>query len=334
MIKLKNFLKLHSLLFYSALIFLVVFSTKSFAAGNNLSWNTWLQNLRTEAISQGIQPELFDAVFFQMTPDPSVLSFNKHQPEKRLTFMQYRKTRIDPFRIKLGRSKYERYQDLLQSIGYSYGVDPCFITALWGMETSYGNYLGHFSVPRSLATLAYATSRADYFHNELLIALHILSEGHVSLDKFKGEWAGASGQPQFMPSSWQKYAVDYDGDGHKNIWTSYSDAFASIANYLKMNGWHQNQPWGLEVQVPATVSEDMMVLDHQMPISKWLQMGVRPTDESKLPANYSMLASVIRPTGGPTFMVFNNFKVIMKYNNSIFYAASIGYLADNICNLD
>src|SRR5204862_3055846 len=133
-------------------------------------------------------------------------------------------------RIRLGQSEFRKYHDLLTEVGNNFGVDPCFITSFWGMETSYGRYLGTFPVIKALATLAYDKRRSQTFRKELLLALHILQEGHVSPDKFVGEWAGASGQPQFLPSSWRKYAVDYDHDGRKNIWTSYPDAFASIAN--------------------------------------------------------------------------------------------------------
>jgi membrane-bound lytic murein transglycosylase B len=295
-------------------------------------WAQWVQDLRQEAMGQGIKPGIFDTAFAGVTPNQTVLHLDKHQPEKRLTFLQYRTTRIDPLRIKLGRIEYKRYQALMGNIGHDYGVDPCFITAFWGIETSYGHYLGHFPVVRALATLAYDNRRSDYFRKELLIALHILNEGHVSLDKFKGEWAGASGQPQFMPSSWQRYAVDYEGDGRRNIWTSYPDAFASIANYLHLNGWLPRQPWAVQVSLPTNFNDDWLGLRIAKPVSEWLRLGVTIVNSQRLPPDQDLLASIVRPEGGPDFMVFNNFKVLLKYNNSIFYAASVGYLADKICS--
>jgi len=161
-----------------------------------------------------------------------------------------------------------------------------------------------------------------------LLALQILNEGHITPDKFKGEWAGASGQPQFLPSSWFKYAVDYDGDGHKDIWTSKPDALASIANYLKMNGWEEGQPWGVQVSAPADIPSRLIGVKTQRPVSFWLQHGVHVT-EGELPRT-DMMASLLEPDGGPDYLVFNNFRVILKYNNSVYYAASIAYLADEI----
>ena len=294
--------------------------TNSYAEYNSQSWATWVQQLRHQAVAQGINPSLFDHLFNGMVPSQKVLGFEKHQPERRLTFMQYRQTRIDPFRIRLGKSAYHQREALFNSIGHRYNVDPCFLTAFWGIETSYGHYLGTFPVVNSLATLAYASPRKDYFRNELLIALRILNEAHITQDKFVGEWAGASGQPQFMPSSWERYAVDYDGDGHKNIWTNYSDAFASIANYLRLNGWQGGQPWGVIVTLPANFNTNLASLNTEKSVADWLHMGVIINSSGKRPDN-SLRASIVRLNGGPDFMVFNNYKVVMKYNNSTFYAA-------------
>ncbi len=191
--------------------------------------------------------------------------------------------------------------------------------------------MGEFPVIKALSTLAYDSDRAPYFRSELLIALHILSEGHVSAEHFKGEWAGASGHPQFMPSSWRKYAVDYDKDGHKDIWGDYADAFASIANYLSKNGWHRGQPYVIPVQLPASLTEADTGLKITKTAADWLSLGVKPETELSSQA-LNLPAAIIRPTGGPDYMVFNNFRVIMKYNNSIFYAGSVGYLADKICS--
>lgn len=292
-------------------------------------WSSWVQELRTDAIRDGINPEVFDVVFFGLTPNPRVLHLDRTQPEHRITFLQYRKTRIDPLRIKLGIAEYKKRREVLEKIGDDFGVDPCFIVAFWGIESSYGRYMGDFSVIRSLATLAYDDRRGESFRHELLIALHILNEGHIDNEHFKGEWAGASGQPQFMPSSWQKYAVDYEGTGKKDIWRSYPDAFASIANYLRKNGWHKGEPWAIQVDLPSGFNQSFLGLNQTKPVYEWLRMGVRPIYGDVMP-NENLSASIVEPEGGPVFMVFNNFRVIMTYNNSIFYAGSVGYLADQI----
>lgn len=328
-INFSNYLPRKKLFFVSLVLFFLMMGSVKLSYAQD--WIQWVQALRQEAIIQGIRPAIFDAAFAGVTPNQTVLHLDKHQPERRLTFLQYRNTRIDPLRVKLGRIEYKRYQSLMGNIGRDYSVDPCFITAFWGIETSYGHYLGHFPVVRALATLAYDNRRSDYFRKELLIALHILNEGHVSLDKFKGEWAGASGQPQFMPSSWQRYAVDYEGNGRKNIWTSYPDAFASIANYLHLNGWQPRQPWAVQVSLPANFSANWLGLNITKPVSEWLRLGVTAVNSQNLSDDKDLSASIVKPDGGPDFMVFNNFKVLLKYNNSIFYAASVGYLADKIC---
>lgn len=309
------------LLFFSANIY----------ATQLISWKTWVQQLRVEALAQGIRPELFDSVFDGMVPDKRVLHFDKTQPEKRITFDEYRKSRIDAFRIKLGISAYKHNRQILDEIGERYGVSPCFILAFWGIESSYGHYKGNFPVLKSLASLAYNSPRSEFFRGELLIALQIVNEGHVSLADFKGEWAGASGNPQFLPTSWKKYAVDYEGNGHKDIWNSLPDSFASIANYLKINGWQTGQPWAIEVDLPKNFSDDLTTMKVEKTVTQWVKMGVRPAYGFQLPANRNLTAMIVQPFGGPAFMAFKNFTVIMKYNNSTFYAGSVGYLADSIC---
>jgi membrane-bound lytic murein transglycosylase B len=294
------------------------------------SWNTWIQQLRTEALAQGIQPQLFDQVFAGLTPMQQTLNLEKSQPESRITFAQYRKTRGDAYRIQLGRRQTHQYQALLNNLEQQYGVSPCIIMSLWGMESSYGRYLGNFPVIRTLATLAYNSRRHEFFRNELLIALHILNEGHIDNSHFKGEWAGASGQPQFLPSSWKKFAVDYDGDGHKNIWTSIPDALASIANYLKLNGWQARQPWGVEVSLPSGFDSAQSLGDVKKTVHDWLATGVKimPNHQSVSP---NLMATILTPKGGPSLMIFDNFNVIKQYNNSNFYAGTISYMADTMC---
>lgn len=295
------------------------------------AWNQWVAGVREEALQQGIPPALFDDAFAEIhEPNRQIKSLMRSQPEHRLTFMKYRTSRVDNYRIAIGRKQYQKNKELLDKIGQEYGVNPCFIVSFWGMETSYGTYMGNFSVVRALATLAYDSNRKEVFRKELFLALRILNEGHVSMDKFKGEWAGASGQPQFLPSSWVKYAVDYDGDGHKDIWESKPDVFASIANYMKQNGWQSGEPWAIQIKLPAKFDMKLEGKNTIKPVSEWNELGVRTESGEPLPYQ-DLQASVVQPYGGPTFLAFPNYRMILRYNNSIYYAGAIGYLADKVC---
>ena len=295
-------------------------------------WSQWVAEVRIEALKQGIRAEVFDSAFRDIhEPSKQIKGLAKSQPEHRLSYYKYRDSRVDAYRISVGRKKYQQYHDLVTAIGEKYQVDPCFILAFWGLETSYGSYLGNFPVIKSLATLAYDSNRPDFFRKELFIALHILNDGHVNLAHFKGEWAGASGHPQFLPSSWVDYAVDYDSDGHKNIWDSIPDALASIANYMQKNGWHAHQPWAIMVHLPNHFDSKLMGKTISKPVSEWQALGVRTEQGHALPEP-ELMASVIQPNGGPVFLAYPNYKMILRYNNSIYYAGAIGYLADKICN--
>jgi membrane-bound lytic murein transglycosylase B len=303
----------------------VFFCSSSYAKE---SWDGFLDGIRQEALQQGIRPAVVNEAFNWLSaPNSSVLRFDRAQPERRITYIKYRNTRADEFRISLGRNEMRKHKAILTQVAQRYDVNACFIVSLWGLETSYGRYMGTFPVIHSLTTLAYDDRRSDFFRNELFIALHILDEGHVRLKDFKGEWAGASGHSQFLPSSWRDYAVDDDGDGHKDIWKSLPDAFASIANYLHKNGWRRGEPWTVPVAIPAGLDKDLLSVDVTKSVAQWQRLGVRVDDN--LPGN--MQASIVQPDGGPAMMVFNNFKVIMKWNRSTYYAGTVGYMADRIC---
>lgn len=295
------------------------------------TWNRWVADVRQEALSQGISPATFDEAFAGIQePSRRVKSLSRSQPEHRLTYVKYRDSRVDNYRIVIGRKAYKKNKALVDEVANRYGVDPCFIMSFWGMETSYGNYMGNFPVIKSLATLAYDSKRQDFFRKQLFYALHILNDGHVSLDRFKGEWAGASGQPQFLPSSFMKYAVDYDRDGRKDIWDSKADVFASIANYMKQNGWQRGEPWAIRVKLPSDFDDKLEGKSVVKLTSKWNAMGIRTTDGKPLPYQ-NLKASIIKPYGGPAFLAYPNYNMILRYNNSIYYAGAIGYLADKIC---
>lgn len=296
------------------------------------NWSSWVADIRQEALSEGIRPAVFDAAFAGLQePSHQVKGLARSQPEHRLSYKKYLSSRIDAYRISVGRSQYKKNQAIANKIALEYGVDPCFIMSFWGIETSYGSYMGTFPVIKSLATLAYDSKRQEFFKKELLLALHIVNDGHVSLADFKGEWAGASGQPQFLPSSWVRYAVDYDGDGRKDIWKSKPDVFASIANYMKINGWHDQEPWAILVKLPPNFDHGLEGKTIVKPVQAWSDMGVRTLDGKVLPYP-ELQASIVQPDGGPVFLAYPNYKMILKYNNSIYYAGAVGYLADKICN--
>jgi membrane-bound lytic murein transglycosylase B len=316
------------LLFSLTIITFLTLGWSAQAKETSTDWNIWVQDLRTEALAEGIRPEVFDMAFAGVRPSEKVQHFDRTQPEKRLTYSEYRKSRIDAYRIKLGRQQYKKHQAILEKIGAEFQVNPCMVTALWGMESSYGRFRGDFPVVASLATLAFEGKRKSFFRHEVLLALQILNGNHVKFENFKGEWAGASGQSQFLPSSWYKYAVDYDGDGKKDIWNNLHDVFASIANYLKRNGWHADEPWVVATNLPEGFDEGLFGFENKRPISEWLELGVEVPND--IPDN--LQAAIIMPNGGPALLAFHNFNVIKSYNNSTFYAGSVGYLAEEICS--
>lgn len=295
-------------------------------------WSQWVVELRQEAVSQGISPTLFDSLFDTMTtPQSKVLGLARTQPEHRLNYPQYLKTRADNYRIVYGQKKYAQYKNVLHSIEQEYGVDSCIIVALWGMETSYGNFMGSFPTIQALATLAYQSNRPAFFRKELLHALHMLNDNQVSLSEFKGEWAGASGQCQFLPSSWYNYAVDYDGDGRKNIWSSVPDVLASIANYMKMHGWETGQPVTMNVQLPPSFNPIYVQTREIKTLREWADLGILQANGQALPNSHAT-AFLVHPDSGPVWLAFNNFQVILSYNNSIYYAGAIHYMAGKICH--
>jgi len=314
-------------------IFCIVTPLTSTAARaeNAMPWKQWLAGMRQDAIADGIKPEVFDAAFKNIrSPNHGIMKYDRYQPERRLTFLKYRNTRAGKYRIAMGRKKYKQYKPLLNEVAKEYGVSPCFVMSFWGLETSYGGFMGKFPVIQSLATLAYDKRRSAFFRKQLLYALHILQEGHVDPKKFKGEWAGASGHPQFLPSSWHNYAVDYNGDGKKDIWTNMSDVFASISNYLIQHGWKPGQPWAIQVNVPGQ-AKHFENAKEKMTIEEWRKLGVTTLNGRPWPEDEDLEAKLIRPDGGPSFLAFNNFDVIMKWNRSNYYAGTVGYLAEEIC---
>ena len=295
------------------------------------SFAEWREGVRSEALSLGISASIFDTAFSGIEPIPRVIELDRSQPEVTITFDQYLERVVPDSRVKQGRELLAKHRELLEPIGREYGVPPRFIVALWGIETSFGRFLGGFPVIGALATLAHDGRRSAYFREELLNALRILEDGHITPDAMVGSWAGAMGQSQFMPSSFVRYAVDRDGDGKRDIWGTHADVFASAANYLAQAGWQAGETWGRQVQLPAGFDQAQTGLDVKKSLAEWQAMGLRRANGADLP-QAAMSGSVVLPggEGGPAYLVYDNYRTIMRWNRSFYFATSVGLLADRI----
>ena len=296
-----------------------------------VSFAEWREGVRSEALDLGISAAIFDTAFADVEPIPRVIELDRSQPEVTLTFDQYVERVVPESRVAKGRKLLAKHRELLEPIGRKYGVPPRFIVALWGIETNFGQYLGGFPVIASLATLAYDGRRSAYFRQELLHALRILEDGHITPDAMMGSWAGAMGQSQFMPSSFVNYAVDHDGDGKRDIWGTQGDVFASAANYLAQAGWRAGETWGRRVALPPGFDHTLTGLEVKKTLAEWEALGLRRADGSDLP-QADISGSVVLPggEGGPAFLVYNNYRTIMRWNRSFYFATSVGLLADEI----
>lgn len=313
----------------AAVLLLWFFSGNGYA--QNEDFAVWLQDMRAEALAAGISPALLDEAFADLQPHERVVELDRRQPEFTQRFEDYIAQRVTEARIAEGRRMLETYPTWLKRISERYGVQPRFLVALWGIESNYGRHTGNFSVIQSLATLAYEGRRGAYFRGELLEALRIVDAGHIPLARMKGSWAGAMGQAQFMPSTFRNYAVDGDGDGRIDIWSSVPDVLASAANYLSRLGWRDDQTWGRAVRLPKGFDESHAGLATSKPLSEWQRLGVRRLDGSALPRR-DLSASLLLPEGttGPAYLVYGNFRVLMTWNRSTAFAVTVGTLADRL----
>jgi membrane-bound lytic murein transglycosylase B len=295
-------------------------------------FNAWIQGVWGEAAAQGVSQATLEDAFKGVTFNDAVIALDRKQPEGTMTFVDYLARVVSDKRVMAGRDLFLQNQALLKRIGASYGVQPRFIVALWGIESNYGAQQGNYRVIEALATLAYEGRRAEFFRKELLNALEILEHHDVSAGNMLGSWAGAMGQCQFMPSSYLRFAVDADGDGKRDIWSSTADVFGSIANYLAGNDWKMNQTWGREVRLPGHLDGNLVSLDIEKPLEEWRRLGLRRADGGELPVVHQMNASLVRPDDGtgPAYLVYGNYRAIMKWNRSTYFATAVGTLADRI----
>lgn len=291
----------------------------------------WLSGFRDRAMGQGISASVFDRAMAGVRYDADVIRRDRNQAEFTKTVWDYLDTAVSDLRVENGRAALSRWRPVLDRIEATYGVEKEIITAIWGLESAYGTFRGSVDVLSALATLAYDGRRAAFFENELLQTLKILQSGDTTAARLKGSWAGAMGHTQFMPSSYQSHAVDFDGDGRRNIWEDDpTDALASTAAYLKHFGWTMGQPWGVEVRLPEGFDYTRANRETlQMP-SAWAAEGISPVG-AKFDDSHGT-ASILLPGGaeGAAFMIFSNFAVIEKYNTADAYVIGVGHLADRI----
>lgn len=290
----------------------------------------WQQGFRQQALRSGVDAQLFDRAFQGVTPDMSVIKADRSQPEFSRPVWEYLDGAISPTRVRRGQAMLDQYADVLTSIEQRYGVERQVLVAVWGMESSFGQIQGDKSVIRSLATLAYEGRRPEFAQSQLLAALQILQNGDIQPERMLGSWAGAMGQTQFIPTTYNSHAVDFDGDGRRDIWNSAADALASTAHYLQSSGWQSGQTWGLEVRLPDGFDYALADGSSRKPVSEWQRLGVATMPGGAVPAgSENASAALLLPAGyrGPAFLVFDNFRAILKYNNSSSYALGVSLLA-------
>jgi membrane-bound lytic murein transglycosylase B len=292
------------------------------------SFPSFLAELQAEARRKGISATTVQSAFLGVSLDDTILQKLHHPPEKTLTWAQYRALLLTPKRIAEGRAAYKAHASVLRQVSARYGVAPGIIIGIWGLESSYGATTGDYRVVEALANCAYGSTRRTFFSAELMAALEIIEQGNVAPGNMTGSYAGAMGQPQFMPTSYLRYAVDFTGTGRRNIWTSVPDVLASIANYLARNGWQAGESWGMQVSVPPGLRS--FGRDDRQSLSEWARQGVRRVDGRALQG--SEKAGLIQPdgAGGEAFLVYPNFNAIRRYNPSDFYALLTGLLGDHV----
>lgn len=296
-------------------------------------FKNWLNDFYAEATNSGISRETLDHFLQNAEFLPKVIELDRKQPGKTKTFAQYQNIVLPQSRIIMARKQYKQNKYLLDEIGTKYGVQPRFIVALWALESDFGRNMGTFNVANSLATLAYEGRRADFFKKELLNVLTISDSEKIPIKNLRGSWAGAMGQTQFMPSSYLQLAVDYDGDGTRDIWNTRSDIFASIANYLAKAGWDNSITWGREVKLEKNFNENLLGKETEKSLDAWRKLGVKNIDGNKLPVRQDIKASIVRvenKKNSRTFLIYSNYKVVLKWNRSLYFATTVGMLADKI----
>ena len=305
-------------------------------------FSSFVALLREEALLRGISEPTVDAALSDLEPSPTVIQRDQTQAELVLTIDQYIERRLTRSVVRTARQMAATHRALLTRVSQRYGVPPRVLVAVWGLESNFGRFSGVRPTIQALATLAWEGRRGDFFRSELMHALEILDRDYIALEHMKGSWAGAMGQPQFMPSSYLQWAQDFDGDGDRDIWRSPPDVFASIANYLKEHGWSSNRTWGREVRLPSGGLEPLRQkvgmreegcraereMTNPLPLAKWHALGVRTTAGGALPK--AAIEASLLPTGKRAYLVYSNYQSLLEYNCAHSYALAVALLADRI----
>jgi membrane-bound lytic murein transglycosylase B len=306
-----------------------------------IPFNEWLAAVRAEAAERGIRAEIIDEALNGIEPAEQILERDRTQPEFALDLEAYLRRRLTRPTVRAAQQMYTKHRALLRKIGEQYGVNPRILVSVWGIESNFGRFSGVRPTIQTLATLAYDQRRSAFFRGELFSALEIVNRGDIELERLKGSWAGALGQPQFMPSSYLKYAQDYDGDGRRDIWNSQSDVFASVAYYLQQHGWTRGEAWGREIRIPAALRDEAAAIPRRetgcraerimtdpKPLAEWRKLGFRALNGSRLPAS-KVDASLVQ-AGSRSFLLYPNYTAILEYNCAHTYALSVVLLADRL----
>ncbi|WP_170774887.1 lytic murein transglycosylase [Ruegeria lacuscaerulensis] len=301
------------------------------ATEGNARFQAWLGAFRKRALEQGISAGTLDRSLTGLTYDKDVIKRDRNQAEFSKPIWDYLDSAVSSKRIAGGRAGLDDYSQTLNKIEKKYGVEKEVVTAIWGLETSYGSFKGGDQTIRSLATLAFDARRAQFFEAQLVAALQIVEAGDVAPSNMVGSWAGAMGHTQFMPTSYLEHAVDFDRDGRRDIWADDpTDALASAASYLARHGWKKGQPWGVEVRLPEGFDYSQARRDYTLKPSQWARQGV-VTPQGRAVPNHGK-AAILLPAGGQgvALMVFDNFRVIEKYNSADAYVIGVGHLSDRL----
>jgi membrane-bound lytic murein transglycosylase B len=302
-----------------------------FAEEADVAFQSCLVTLGERALTEGVDRAVVASVMESTKRLERVIKLDRSQPEFTRTFGGYYVPRVTKQRVEQGRALYAKHRDLLNRLQREYGVPGHYLLSFWGLETNYGGYFGRISTTDALATLACDQRRSDFFSNEFLSALKIIAAGDIEQGQMRGSWAGAIGNMQFLPSVFLKYAVDGDGDGLRDLWGSLPDSLASAANFLRGIGWHRELRWGREVRLPDEFDFTLSGRDRGRTLEEWVHLGIIDIEGEALP-HLDIEAAVLVPSGhlGPTFLIYENFEVIMRWNRSEYYAITVGRLADRI----
>lgn len=329
-------------------LLIVMLSTSLFVnavQSTEAGFEQYIKTLKVEALAQGFQQSLIESSFANVEFHQRAVNADRSQPETVETLDTYLPKRVPDWKVNKARALYKKHQLLLTQIGEKYSVQPRFIVALWGLETNFGRIMGNYNVISALSTMAYEGRREAFFKKQLWAALTILEQGHINVDQMKGSWAGAMGQNQFMPTSFNAYAVDSDGDGKKDIWANQADVFSSMANYLQKEGWDNEITWGRQVKLPANFDISLAIPKNtgsrkkwlkawrkrEKTLSQWQALGIRRSDGTDLP-KVDIQAALIFPDdeNGRVYLAYDNYKSLMHWNLSYYFVSSVGHLSDRI----